>query len=290
MLKVCDVISSPVISVDILDSVEKAAFLMEKHSIGGLPVLDNGKLCGIITSRNVRRTHPNRIVADAMSKNVIYVSKDAFLWDAIEILTDKKIERLPVLENSRLVGIITKTDILVELGRHTDPLTNLKIGSYIRVLAESILKEGKELTVIFFDLNEFGSINKTYGHVHGDRCLKIISQVLNKNTMNGLYFPGRYAGDEFIVITTEKKESVGVWAAKVVEEMATATKNEGVPITVAAGIAGGQRNGVREESHFAATVDDLINMASLASVFSKKNGQSVTFWCYPGKQSVCPDK
>ncbi|TEB13453.1 CBS domain-containing protein [Pelotomaculum propionicicum] len=285
MLKVCDVISSPVISVNILDSVGKAAFLMEKHGIGGLPVLDNEKLCGIITSRDVRRTHPNRIVADAMSKDVIYVSKDVFLCDAIEIIEDKKIERLPVLENSRLVGIITKTDILVEMGRHTDPLTNLKTGPYIRALAENILKQGKELTVVFFDLNDFGLINKTYGHVHGDRCLKIISRILNKNTLNSLYFPGRYAGDEFIVVTTEKKETAGAWAAKVVEEMANATKEEGVPITVAAGIAGGQRNGVRKESHFSATVDDLINMASLASAFSKKNGQSVAFWVSSSKMT-----
>jgi len=283
MLKVCDVISSPVISVDILDSVGKAAFIMEKHGIGGLPVLDNEKPCGIITSRDVRRTHPNRIVADAMSKNVIYVYKDTFLWDAMQIIEDNKIERLPVLEESRLVGIITKTDILLEMGRHTDPLTNLKIGSYIRALAEKILREGKELTVVFFDLNDFGLINKTYGHVHGDKCLKMISQVLNKDTLNSTYFAGRYAGDEFIVITTEKKETAGAWAAKVVEEMANATKDEGIPITVAAGIAGGKRNGVRKESHFPATVDDLINMASLACAFSKKNGQSVTLWRHPLK-------
>ncbi|HOV80903.1 MAG TPA: GGDEF domain-containing protein [Bacillota bacterium] len=270
MLKVRDIISSPVISAGILDSVGKAALLMEKHGIGGLPVLDNGKLCGIITSRDVRRSHPNRIVADAMSKNVICVSRDIFLWEAMDIMKERKIERLPVLENSRLVGIVTKTDVLSEIGRHTDPLTGLKTGVYMKALAESILQKGKELTVIFFDINNFGLINKTYGHVHGDRCLKAISRVLNKNTLNCLYFPGRYAGDEFIVITTEKREAAESWAAKVTDEMTRATADEGIPLTVAAGIAGGRRSAVRKESPFAVTVDNLINMASLASALSKK--------------------
>lgn len=277
MFKVSDVMSSPAITADILDSVGKAAIIMEKHGIGGLPVLDNGKLCGIITSRDVRRTHPNRIVADAMCKNVIHICESASLWDVISILEEKKLERLPVLDNCKLVGVVTKTNILVEVGRHTDPLTGLKTGSYIRSLAENILSEGNELTVIFFDLNDFGIINKTHGHVHGDRCLKIVGHVLAENTSDGLYFPGRYAGDEFIVVTTEKKEDAGFWANEIIKKIVNLTKKHGVPVTVAAGVAGGRREGTRAESHFSATIDDLINMASLASTLSKQNCEPVTF-------------
>jgi len=277
MLKASDVMSSPAITAEILDSVGKVAIIMEKYQIGGLPVLDKGKLCGIITSRDVRRTHPNRIVADAMCKNVVYVDKDASLWDVKSILEEKKLERVPVLDNHKLVGIITKTDILVEIGRHTDPLTGLKTGSYIRALAENILKDRNELTVIFFDLNNFGHINKTHGHVYGDRCLKIVGRIFAENTSGGLYLPGRYAGDEFIVITTEKKDNAGLWADEIIKKIVNTTKNKGMPISVAAGIAGGRRKDARAETHLSATIDDLINLASLASTSSKQNCVPVSF-------------
>ncbi|OPY58177.1 MAG: Inosine-5'-monophosphate dehydrogenase [Pelotomaculum sp. PtaU1.Bin035] len=277
MLNVSEVMSSPAITVEILDSVSKVATIMEKYEIGGLPVLDNGKLCGIITSRDVRRAHPNRIVADAMCKNVVYVYINTPLWEAKSILEEKKLERLPVLDKCKLVGVVTKTDILVEIGRHTDPLTGLRTGSYIRSLAESILTNKNQLTVIFFDLNGFGIINKTYGHVYGDRCLKIVGHIFAENTPDGLYFPGRYAGDEFIVVTTEKKDDAGLWANEIIKKIADTTKKNGVPVTVAAGVAGGCREGARTEPHLSATVDDLINLASLASTLSKQNCEPVTF-------------
>ncbi|MCL6638990.1 MAG: GGDEF domain-containing protein [Firmicutes bacterium] len=260
-----------------LDSVGKAALLMEKHGIGGLPVLNEGKLCGIITSRDVRRTHPNRIVADAMSKNVIHVSSNDSLLHAIRIIEEKKVERLPVMENCKLVGIVTKSDFLFEMGKHTDPLTGLKSGAYIRSMAENILSEGKEITIIFFDINDFGIINKNYGHVYGDNCLKIIGQVLSESTTNSLYFPGRYAGDEFIVVTAENKERAEEWAVQIMKRINESTKVLGIPVTFTAGIAGGRRSGNRADSHLSATVDDLINMASLASTKAKKEGRSISF-------------
>ncbi|BAF58982.1 hypothetical protein PTH_0801 [Pelotomaculum thermopropionicum SI] len=277
MLRVSDIMSRPVITVDILDSVAKAALLMEKHGIGGLPVLNDDKLCGIITSRDVRRAHPNRIVADAMSKNVISVNSNESLLNAMNIIGEKKVERLPVLEDCRLVGIITKTDILLEIGKHTDPLTGLKSGAYIRSLAENIMSEGKEIAVIFFDINDFGIINKAFGHVYGDLCLKAIGRVLAESAGGAPYFPGRYAGDEFIVVTTEDLKQAGKWTAGIIKKVSDITKEHGMPVTIVAGIAGGRRSGSRAESHLPATVDDLINMASLASTLAKKENRLIAF-------------
>jgi len=277
MLKVSDIMSFPVITAGMLDSVGKVATVMEKYKIGGLPVLEKEKLCGIITSRDVRRTHPNRIVADAMSKNVVHINKDASLWEAKSIFEEKKLERLPVLDGCKLVGIITKSDILVEIGRQTDPLTGLKTGSYIRSLAEDILRNKNELTVIFFDVNGFGLINKTHGHVYGDHCLKMVGQILAENTSDGLYFPGRYAGDEFIVVTTEKKDNAGLWAKEIIKKISDTTRRKGMPVNIAAGVAGGRRKDVRAGTHLSATVDNLINLASLASTLSKQNRVPVTF-------------
>ncbi|TEB05449.1 Hypoxic response protein 1 [Pelotomaculum schinkii] len=281
MASISNYMSSPVITVDILDSVEQAVSLMEENCIGGLPVLEDGKLCGMITSRDARRSHMNRIIADAMSKNPVFVYTNTSLWDAINLMEEKQVERLPVFESGKLVGIVTKKSLLAEAGKHEDTLTGLKKAPYLRYMAENILSQGKELTVIFFDINGFGKINKKYGHVRGDICLKIIGRLLLERTENGVYFPGRYAGDEFMVITAEDTERSKEWAIKIVNEVAVLTKEFGVPINIVAGVARGGSDGTCIGSYFAIAVDNLINKASLASTISKEEGIQVT--CIKGE-------
>jgi len=267
---------TPVITVDILDSVAQAVLLMEKNCVGGLPVLEDGKLCGIITSRDTRRSHMNRIVADAMSKNPVCICPNTSLWDAIKLIEEKKVERLPVIENGKLVGIVTKKTLLTEASKHEDTLTGLKKTIYLRYLVENIIKYGKEATIIFFDINNFGDINKKYGHVRGDTCLKIIGRLLSESTENGVYFPGRYAGDEFMAVTTEDIECSREWAVKIINKIEVSTKERGVPITIVAGIARGHRVGT-SDSYLTTAVDNLINMASLASTLSKEKGIQITY-------------
>lgn len=275
MTSVSNYMCTPVITVNILDSVEQAVLLMEKNCVGGLPVLDDGKLCGIITSRDTRRAHLNRIVADAMSKNPVFIYTGASLWDAINLIEEKKVERLPVIENGKLVGIVTKKSLLAEASKHEDALTGLKKGAYLRYVAENILRDGKDLTVIFFDINDFGNFNKKYGHVNGDICLKVIGRLLAESTENGVYFPGRYAGDEFAVVTTEDVERSKNWAIRIINKVEALTKTYRVPITIVAGIAGERRGGTYLETHLAVAVDNLINKSSLASTLSKEEGLPV---------------
>lgn len=276
MASISNYMSSPVITVDILDSVEQAVSLMERNCIGGLPVLEDGKLCGIITSRDARHSHTNRIIADAMSRNPVFIYASTSLWDAINLMEREKVERLPVLERGELVGIVTKKILLAEAGKHEDTLTGLKRAPYLRYMAENILRQEKELTVIFFDINGFGKINKKYGHVRGDICLKIIGRLLAERTENGAYFSGRYAGDEFMAVTAEDTERSTEWAVKIVNEVAVLTKEFGVPINIVAGIARGLRDGTGIEPYGTTAVDNLINKASLASTISKEKGIPVT--------------
>jgi IMP dehydrogenase len=277
MSSISNYMSTPVVTVDILDSVAQAVLLMEKNCIGGLPVLEEDKLCGIITSRDTRRSHMNRIVADAMSKNPVCIYPNTSLWDAINLIEEKKVERLPVIEeNGKLVGIVTKKTLLTEASKHEDTLTGLKKTIYLRYIVENIIKYGKEATIIFFDINNFGDINKQYGHVMGDICLKIIGRLLLESTENGVYFPGRYAGDEFMAVTTEDIECSREWAIKIINKVEVSTKERGVPITIVAGIARGHRVGT-SDTYLATAVDNLINMASLASTLSKEKGIQITY-------------
>ena len=56
--------------------------LMNELNIGSLIVEDYGSITGIITSRDIRSSHPNRLAADAMTPNPICISANAFIWDA----------------------------------------------------------------------------------------------------------------------------------------------------------------------------------------------------------------
>ncbi|KKM12203.1 hypothetical protein SY88_04675 [Clostridiales bacterium PH28_bin88] len=264
----------PVITASHEESLAKAVDRMEQFGIGGLPVLQQGKLVGLLTSRDVRRSHPNRLVADAMSPKPVTVEKNFPLWRAYELLDKMNIERLPVLDGDNLVGIVTKSDLLLELGKHTDPLTGLQTSGFIRYIGEALLREGKELTVLLFDLDDFGQFNKEYGHVTGDKCLKVVGQVLADAISPQIDYLCRYGGDEFVIITTRLRDEAVTWAKDVISSLTQVLNSQGLPIGASVGLAGGRRQQARDY-HAAALLDDMINLASLTSTRAKKEGNSL---------------
>ncbi len=102
-----------------LDStIQEAAQLMSEHSIGCLIVVENDKLEGIITERDIVRrvVSENRIpsetkVRTAMSQEVVLIRPDATVEEAAEAMTAHKVKKLPVVENNQLVGIVTTADV-----------------------------------------------------------------------------------------------------------------------------------------------------------------------------------
>jgi|Deesub1362A_J573_1020465.scaffolds.fasta_scaffold00023_72 CBS domain-containing protein len=109
--------SKNVVSVDKSSSVLEAAKLMDKHNISSLLVVENKKPVGIITERDmVRKVILNNLdlnsrVEKVMTSPVISIEADEDITKAAEILINKKIRRLPVVKDKKLVGIITETDI-----------------------------------------------------------------------------------------------------------------------------------------------------------------------------------
>jgi len=82
----------------------------------GYPVMDRGLLSGMITLNDITNLpaidREAMLVRDAMAKDVIILPPEAMLSDAMKIMSQKNIGRIPVVENGNLIGIVTRTDIL----------------------------------------------------------------------------------------------------------------------------------------------------------------------------------
>ncbi len=93
--------------------VAEALTMMQTYNIGGIPIVDNEKLVGILTNRDLRfEPNHNRKVSDLMTVKLITVPLGTTLDDAKAILQKHRIEKLPVVDNNnRLTGLITVKDI-----------------------------------------------------------------------------------------------------------------------------------------------------------------------------------
>ena len=98
-------------------SILKAMEVMRKHSIRHLPVVDGEKFIGFLTEGDLRQASLLSMVdkvsiADVMIKNPVSISPDASVEDAAKLIFKHKIGGLPVVQDHRLVGILTIVDIL----------------------------------------------------------------------------------------------------------------------------------------------------------------------------------
>jgi len=92
---------------------------LEENNLGSLVVVENGKLIGVFTERDYARkvilkgrSSKETVVRDIMSSRPIFVNPDNTLDDCMQLMTDKFIRHLPVLENDELVGVISIGDIV----------------------------------------------------------------------------------------------------------------------------------------------------------------------------------
>lgn len=123
-----------------------------------------------------------------------------------------------------------------------DPLTGLNNRGQLRRYTSqesSLFREGKRTYVMMIDVNDFKSINDTYGHAMGDRALKAISDSLKQaaNTVNVPVFISRYGGDEFIFIVHSEKESVpDILSQNIHKKIRAASDNTKLPFNMSVAI------------------------------------------------------
>jgi len=95
-------------------TIGEAIDLMQKHQISGLPVIEEGKLVGLLTGRDVRFADRNLKVQEVMTKKLITAREGTTLEEAKEVLHANRIEKLPIVdERGTLKGLITFKDIML---------------------------------------------------------------------------------------------------------------------------------------------------------------------------------
>jgi len=252
--------------------VSSAIQTLLRHRAGEILVIDRGQVVGIVTARDLLGQAHYRALKDVMTPNVVTVSPEAPITRAYALIEERGVDRLPVVADHRLIGIITRTDILPELGRLTDSLTGLPWSGLLRQQAEDLLRAGEEIVILFIDLDRFRNVNKRLGHVIGDRAIVAVADALQRLMNPGVDLLCRYAGDEFAVVTTRRAEDADALANAIWQAIThlTLPEMQGLSVTAAIGIAGGKRTSERAEAYPSATVDDLITLGSRASTAAKQ--------------------
>lgn len=115
-----------VVVVNPEDSAKETVKIFSKKHIGCLVVMEKGKIVGILTERDILKRlaipnlDENKVVKEIMTtkvkqimtKNVITLDSEKTVENAADLLENKGIKKLPITENGKLVGIVTRTDLL----------------------------------------------------------------------------------------------------------------------------------------------------------------------------------
>ena len=118
MSQIRDVMTENVKSAEPSTSVREAARLMAGEDIGPVPVVEGERLVGIVTDRDLvvrviaeGKDPDSTTVGEIVSADVVTVSPDQDLDEALKLLARHQVRRIPVVENDRLVGIVAQADV-----------------------------------------------------------------------------------------------------------------------------------------------------------------------------------
>jgi CBS domain-containing protein len=124
------------------DSIQNAARIMRDCDTGAVPVVDNGRPVGIVTDRDivVRAVADggqlNRPVREIVSSNIVCISPDMSTHEAADLMSEHQVRRLPVVENERIVGIVSLGDLAVKEAK------DRRIGDTLEHISEGVKERG----------------------------------------------------------------------------------------------------------------------------------------------------
>jgi len=208
--KVKDVMVRDVLKTDKNSTVLDIARMLDRHKLGAVIITDKNDFPeGIVSERDIIRAitaYGEKAVSvcacNIMSSPVLSLGPDADIESAASLMTENRIRRIPIVDDNRLIGLISYRDItnalrksyfmlqekteILEEKANKDSLTGLYNKGYIVEqlkyhisLAE---RTRNPMAVIMLDIDYFKKINDTHGHLCGDRILKSIADILKEKS------------------------------------------------------------------------------------------------------------
>lgn len=120
-MKISDIMTKDVAKLNVNDTVKRAADLMKQYNVGSIPVCCDEKVVGIITDRDItlRSIAENKnvqvqTVREIMTSNPVLGKLEMDVHEAARLMSERKVRRLPIVENNNLVGIVSLGDLAVE--------------------------------------------------------------------------------------------------------------------------------------------------------------------------------
>jgi CBS-domain-containing membrane protein len=115
-MKVGEIMTPNVISVTEDATTREVAQVLDRHRISGLPVCDgDGHIVGVISEFDLIAKPAAHSAKDAMSRDVISVMEDTSVDEVRYLLVHRRIKRVPVLRGQKLVGIVSRADLVREI-------------------------------------------------------------------------------------------------------------------------------------------------------------------------------
>ena len=133
MIRIREWMTSPIVSIKPRDTILHAREIMEKTRINQLPVVVRSRLVGIVTDRDLRDAFPSVLnisgrrkrgrrrpsagpgevcVEEVMTRNVLALAPDGTIDHAAQLIRRERIGAVPIVEKGKIVGILTRSDLL----------------------------------------------------------------------------------------------------------------------------------------------------------------------------------
>ena len=142
-IRVKNIMSKGVLSVDAEMNVNEAAKMMEDGKVGAIIVMENNSPVGIITDRDfavkiVAHAYPiTTSVKKIMSAPLIGVDPEESVWTVADLMYTRKVRKIPVIEEDKVIGIVTATDLINQFAVSTEEdMKNMYYQSITKIFAQ----------------------------------------------------------------------------------------------------------------------------------------------------------
>ena len=142
-----EIMNPNVVSLGPNASLKDAAELMAQQKIGSIVIVDNNEPIGIITERDfatkimLQPYFADSKVSEVMSSPVVHITSTQSVADVIDIMANKDIRKVPVIENGKVIGIVTGTEFLRLFVQATDEDMQKAYQQYVKRVYSNWFKE-----------------------------------------------------------------------------------------------------------------------------------------------------